>query len=684
MDDVFPPLNQALSPHTGWTRAHWEAVLARLTYGYVRAADHSGSPARALFPDDRRALPDSVDALESFARISSAWGAWLHNPSNSATVRYANRDINLEDLMRQALVEGTDSRNPHTYWGDMDHMSQHIVEAANLGVSIWLSRERVFNKMTEAEQAQVMAWLAQVDGKRVYFDNWILFPAMAQIARLKLGYPVPLADLDSRLEQMAAFYRGDGWYADGAGDEFELYNPWMFHWHYLLWAWIDGDRRPDQRALVLERSRAFLETYPYFFGANGAYPAWGRSMVYRFAAVATFAAGHLLKIAPANPGLLRRVSSGCIRYFYEHEMFDPDEHYLRQGFHGAFPLAGESYISPGSVYWACHGLFALAFDRDDPFWTVTEEPLPVEQSDFDLALPAPGFALSGRRATGQVFLFNSRAGQRDDALGALPDAGGGFVASGDPRTAGAPLTSESELLARFGPRHDYPSKYGKFVYNTHFPFNVAPVPGSYAPDAMLALTRDGVTFGHRSETRAGGVAPGRMWCEFEERLDGQSQTIRVAIVLWNDVQIRLAFIQPTLPVRAFEAPGALGCDGAAGIVRRSDPQAGWEYAQVDGRALAIQRLWGYDGQHASAPFFGYSNINVAYRYSEFPMLCETRLSAAPRTLASASLLRPAPFDPAREFASLAVTVRDNGLFQVRLTDSQTFGVNLRETAAVFP
>ena len=38
MADIFPPPDYALSPHTGWTRAHWEAVLARLTYGYLRAA----------------------------------------------------------------------------------------------------------------------------------------------------------------------------------------------------------------------------------------------------------------------------------------------------------------------------------------------------------------------------------------------------------------------------------------------------------------------------------------------------------------------------------------------------------------------------------------------------------------------------------------------------------------------
>ncbi|MEK6573505.1 MAG: hypothetical protein AABZ58_04235, partial [Chloroflexota bacterium] len=136
------------------------------------------------------------------------------------------------------------------------------------------------------------------------------------------------------------------------------------------------------------------------------------------------------------------------------------------------------------------------------------------------------------------------------------------------------------------------------------------------------------------------------------------------------LQIRLAFILPTLPVRAFEAPGALGCERAADIVRRSDPSAGWEYAEAEGRALGIRRLWGYDGQQASAPFLGYSNINVAYTYSEQPMVSESQPSVAARGFAAASLLRPAPFDPAREFEGIAVKAEPNGTFSVTLPDGE--------------
>jgi len=644
MDNNFPTFDFDISPYTGWTRAHWEYILARMTYGYVKIAEQSGSPARVLYPDDRRGLPDSVDAIESFARIASAWGAWLRNPANSATLTFEDHELNLEMLLHDALLGGTNPSNPYTYWGDIGHMDQRIVESADITVALWMSRERVFNKMTTAEQEQIIAWLAQVDGKGTYTDNWILFTAMAQAVRHQLGFPSPVEDLDNRLIQIGEFYRGDGWYVDGPTDEFELYNAWMFGWHYLLWAWIDGDRRPDHRQQVLERGRSFIDGFLHFFGANGSYPAWGRSIVYRFAALAPFAVGHFLKIAPDDPGLLRRVSSGCIRYFYDHGLFDPEDHFVRQGYHGDFPPAGEAYISPGSPYWCCHGLFALTFDRDDPFWTATESPLPVEREDFELVLPAPGFVISGRKDTGQVLLLNSRSGQEHDA-----------------------------------PRHNYTSKYGKLAFSTHFPFNVIPVRGSYAPDAMISLTHNGQAFGHRTHARTGEVAPGFMWTKFDEVLDDEMQPLWIGVLMWKDVQIRLTVIRPTFPVMAFEASGALGCEKSVNIIRRSDPSAGWEYVQAEGRAIAIQRLIGYDSQRVSAPFLDQSNINLAYTYSEQPIVYESQASVAARCLAAVSLVRPQPFDPAMEFDGIKVEIESPEIFRVSLPGGRSAIVAPGET-----
>lgn len=637
------PFDFSLSPYTGWTRAHWEHLLARVTYGYVRAAENYGSYARALYPDDRRDLPDAVDALESFARIASAWGSYLSHPNNPAILTFNDRALNLEGILARALLEGTDESNPRTYWGRMHALDQRIVEAADTALAVWFSRERIFNRLSERERAQVMNWLAQVDGQDTYYDNWVLFPAVAQAVRLQMGYPVDVKELDARLDQMAAFYRGDGWYVDGPGAEFELYNAWMFGWHFVLWAHIDGARRPELRDLVLERARTFLHGFQHFFGANGSYPAWGRSIVYRFAAVACFGTGQLTKIAPASPSALRRLSSGCIKYFYDRDCIDPDGHFLRQGFHGDFPPAGEAYISPGSPSWACHGLFALAFGADDPFWTQTEEPLPVEEGDFELALPTPGFVLSGRRETGQVFLLNAGSGHQPE-----------------------------------NPRHNYLPKYGKFAYSTHFPFNVLPAGHTYAPDAMVSLTNDDREYAHRFVNRTHEVGPGVMWVEFFEYVDSEPQLLRAALVMWRDVQLRFTFVQPTQRARMVEAPGALGCSGPRAVVRRSNRDEGWEYAfaEADGRALAIKRLAGYDAQRASEPFRDYSNINLAYPYAEQPLVLESEMSARARCFVSASLLRPNRFDPSQEFAGIHAALAEQGMFEVRLPDQERVFVSL--------
>jgi hypothetical protein len=142
-------------------------------------------------------------------------------------------------------------------------MDQRIVECACLAIGVWLSREHVFAQLTPAQQQQVAAWLAQVDGKGTYPDNWVMFPAMSQAVRLRLGFPAPEADLP------APGAHGPFIAATVCGrprDESTSTTPGVWR-HYLFWAWMAATATPTQRPDP-RRARSFLADFPYF-GANG-------------------------------------------------------------------------------------------------------------------------------------------------------------------------------------------------------------------------------------------------------------------------------------------------------------------------------------------------------------------------------------------------------------------------------
>jgi hypothetical protein len=159
-----------------------------------------------------------------------------------------------------------------------------------------------------------------------------------------------------------------------------------------------------------------------------------------------------------------------------------------------------------------------------------------------------------------------------------------------------------------------------------------------------------------------------MWSRFDQQLHGELQVVWAAVLLDGDRQVRVGVVRPSFPVQVYEAPGALGCKGAAVVTRRSDAAAGWEYAEAEGRAVGIARLLGYDGQQASAPFRGYSNINLAYPYAEQPLVFETAPDVTPRSVASVSLVRPSSFDPAAEFTGYGVSAEPKGTLRLRFPD----------------
>ncbi|MEV5893355.1 DUF2264 domain-containing protein [Nonomuraea fuscirosea] len=389
----LPPSDDHLSGHTGWTRAHWEAMADHLLDSVLPYATDGFAqfrlPGRAS-----RSGPVS-DGLEGFARtfLLAAFriaGAGGRVPP-ALIERYAS-----------GLVAGTDPAHPHA-WPPLTDMAQQLVEAASIALALHETRPWLFDRLAPAERERVVAWLAGFIGRRTPDNNWVLFRVVVEQFLAEAGGPYEPAEIQGGLERIEDWYAGDGWYSDGQGKNFDYYCGWAMHLYPSLWARMAGDTARQE--LYAARLHRFLGQYQHFFAADGGPVHQGRSLTYRFATVVPFWLGALTGATPLPPGRTRRIASGALRHFAAHGA--PDERgLLTLGWYDAFEPVTQSYSGPASPYWASKAFLGLLLPPEHPVWTEPEQAAPVDLADQTLAMPAPGWVLHATRDDGVVRLIN--------------------------------------------------------------------------------------------------------------------------------------------------------------------------------------------------------------------------------------------------------------------------------------
>ncbi|HEV7810849.1 MAG TPA: DUF2264 domain-containing protein, partial [Candidatus Limnocylindrales bacterium] len=411
--DTAPAVRESLRELS--SRADWVALLARLTDGFVRSIPVGGSPAAACLPG--AAVGDQVPSIEGFARMSVAWAAWLREPTNPSALVHEGRRHDVAAIVARGLSDATDRSNSVS-WGPISDRDQRIVEAAEIATALWLGGERLQEALRAVDVAapgRVLDWLAQVEGRDLWPDNWVLFPVLPALVRRAAGRSVDDAVIDAAIDWMDAHAAGDGWYRDGAGHALDLYTGWAIHWHLLWWAKIDGDRRPARRDGVIRRARTWLAGVAPLFAADGSFPLFGRSLGYRFALAAPFVQAALLGIDPLEVGVARQLAAGVLRRAVALGAIDPETDWFRVGVGGQRTEVVEGYVSAGASAWAAHAFLALAMPETHPFWAAPTGSLPASsgQSGF-LASADADILAAWSGATGETRLYNARIGHPAD------------------------------------------------------------------------------------------------------------------------------------------------------------------------------------------------------------------------------------------------------------------------------
>ncbi|MFO7958013.1 MAG: DUF2264 domain-containing protein [Candidatus Brocadiia bacterium] len=612
--ELTAPEDRDLSPFTGWTRAHWQELHAHLVRGTFRY----GTPGRAQvhFPGRSSYNGYTSDGMEGYARTFFMNGPFLRG-SRDGVLEFEGETFDVAEFYRRGIVNGTDPDHEE-YWAGLEDHSQAIVEGAAIAMNLFFSREHVWDRLSEEEQQQVADYLYQLAECEPWANNWMQFSAVMHATLKRFGMRYNQAKMDRWMERMYAFYEGDGWYRDGEEFCFDYYNPWVIHPYFLIWTMINPGTDENLVESLKARTREFTSHYRYFFAGNGAYVPYGRSLVYRAAAVAVFPIAELFDCSAVPPGQARRICSGNVKYFAERGAVS-DEDCLEMGFHGRYMPLLERYSGPQSPYWMAKAFWTFLLPPESSFWTATEAPNEVEKDDFTHVIPSTGMILHGEKETGQVTLFANNA---------------------------------HEWIER---------KYNNFCYSSHFGPEIAKVDDSYNCDNCLVTTEEGEHFHFRQLAEHVATADRFTASRYVPDDEHPENTVQTCIVLKGDYHLRLHDVTIEHPTQVVEGGIALCWDEGEPEIESGD---GWEYARCGERMVFLQNLHGW-AETVPAQAWGGDpeGNNLLARYSVVPYLKTEESFTGTAVLASLATARLRP-TPADELAALVreVSVEDGTVF----------------------
>lgn len=360
---------------------------------------------------------------------------------------------------------GSDPQSPE-YWGDLRSFDQRMVEMESIAYAL-LSYPDVFGfKEDQPTKKNLISWLKQINDHRMPQSNWLWFRVLVNLALVKvLG--VPLAEvkhnIDNSLQTLDTFYIGEGWSSDGLWcderKQADYYSgSFSIQFAQLLFVRFAPDYDTCRTARYREQAREFASGFWRYFGASGAAIPFGRSLTYRFAFAAFWAATVVAGVDLPPPldqlGTVKGFLARHLRWWAQKPHIFNTDGTLNIGYTYPNMYLSEDYNSPQSVYWCLKSLIVLGVPENRPFWSCKELPWPASDAVKEVELIWPP----------RHILCNTRDHH--------------FL-----------LSSGQSTSKRFKAME---AKYGKFAYSSAFGFSVPC--GSFleqtAPDSTLAASFD--------------------------------------------------------------------------------------------------------------------------------------------------------------------------------------------------
>lgn len=321
-------------------------------------------------PESKRA----VAHLEAFGRTLTGIAPWLElGPDQTKEGKVRERFI---QLTLASLRNAVDPDSPDRL--NFCEGRQPLVDAAFLAHGLLRSRTQIWDQLDTLTQLRL---IDAFKSSRVIVpleNNWVLFSAMVECAIKEFTGEWEYEKVEYALERHDQWYKGDGWYGDGPDLHFDYYNSLVIHPMLTQVLEVVTKYVPEKKSQLKEQKKRYTryaEQLERLISPEGTYPAFGRSLAYRFGTLYALSDVAFREALPkkVTPAQVRSALTAVIRRQLSMPGTFDSNGWLTIGFAGNQPSVGERYINTGSLY-LCNAVFVvLGLPADSPFWSSPAE-----------------------------------------------------------------------------------------------------------------------------------------------------------------------------------------------------------------------------------------------------------------------------------------------------------------------
>lgn len=332
-----------------------------------------------------------VAYMECFGRLMAGIAPWLALPDDDTEEGKMRRQ--LREWALKSYANAVDPQSPdYLLWNGH---SQALVDAAYIAESFIRAYDQLWVPLDETTKQRYIKEFSSLRWVDPPYSNWLLFSSMVESFLAKVDAKYDKYRVNSALRKIEEWYVGDGWYSDGPSYAFDYYGSYVIHPMYLetLHTMAEvGVRGYDYRGMwnkALRRTQKYSLVLERFISPDGYFPAFGRSIPYRMAAMQPLAMMAWYGRLPAG---VSEAQVRCALTEAFRRMFDDNNNYneggfLTIGFTGSQPNSADYYTNNGSLYMTSLSFLPLGLPASHSFWTNAPQPWTQQKAWKGKAFP---------------------------------------------------------------------------------------------------------------------------------------------------------------------------------------------------------------------------------------------------------------------------------------------------------